>query len=394
MKIRLSKRVIDKAKYEGRGGCYLWDTEILGFGLRIYPTGRKSFVVTYHVRGRQRYFTIGRFGELTVQQARALSLETLAEARQGKDPAGEYQTSRKAPTMVDLADRFMNDHALIKKKPKSAARDRQLWDRCVLPELGKRKVHDIRRNDVAKLLTAMADTPAMANKVQTLLSKAFNLAEIWEWRPEGSNPCRHVGRFKEQSRERYLSHSELERLGQVLTRMEAERAILPQAIAAIRLLVLTGCRSAEILKLKWTEVDFERRCLALEDSKTGRRTVMLNEAALEIIDDLPRVGPYVIPGRTPDRPLSTLQHLWKRIRAEADLEDVRIHDIRHTYASFGVNNGHNLAVVGKLLGHSKIQTTQRYAHLADDPLRQANEQIGSGLAASLQGSGDGHSIGD
>ena len=240
----------------------------------------------------------------------------------------------------------------------------------------------------------MADTPAMANKVQTLLSKAFNLAEIWEWRPEGSNPCRHVGRFKEQSRERYLSHSELERLGEVLTRMEAERAIFPQAIAAIRLLVLTGCRSAEILKLKWTEVDLERRCLALEDSKTGRRTVMLNQDALDILDGLPRVGPYVIPGRTPDRPLSTLQHLWKRIRAAADLEDVRIHDIRHTYASFGVNNGHNLAVVGKLLGHSKIQTTQRYAHLADDPLRKANEQIGSGLAASLQGSGDGQSIGD
>jgi integrase len=257
----------------------------------------------------------------------------------------------------------------------------------VLPQLGKRKVADIQRADVAQLITAMADTPPMANKVISLLSKAFNLAEIWGWRPEGTNPCRHIERFKEESRERYLSESELVRLGETLAKIESEGTTLPQAIGAIRLLILTGCRSAEILKLRWDEVDLERRCLRLSDSKTGSRTVVLNTAALQILSGLDRVAgnPHVIPGAKRGSHLSTLQRLWDRVRVEADIADVRIHDLRHTFASVGVNTGHNLSVVGKLLGHSKILTTQRYAHLADDPVRQASEQIGSTLAATLEG---------
>ena len=385
MKVRLSKRVIDDARYQGKGGCYLWDTDIRGFGLRIYPSGRKSFVVTYHHRGKQRFYTLGLFGVLTLHEARTEALETLALARKGEDPSGQRIAERRSPTMTDLADRHINEHATINNKPRSVKRARQLWDRCVLPRLGKRRVSDIRRSDIAQLITDMSDTKAMANKVISLLSKAFNLAEVWGWRPEGTNPCRHIKRYKEESRERYLSASELQRLGETLVALEQEGKVLPQVIAAIRLLVLTGCRSAEILGLRWEEVDFERKCLELKDSKTGKRKVMLNTAALQVLDGLDRFvdNPHVIPGGKPGQHLSSLQPVWNRVRVEADIADVRVHDLRHTFASIGVNSGQSLAVVGKLLGHTKILTTQRYAHLADDPLRKANEQIGSTLAANL-----------
>lgn len=387
MKVRLNKRTIDEATYQGPGGCYLWDTEMAAFGVRLYPSGRKSFVVSYWSRGRRRFFTLGQFGRLTVQQAKEAALDIFLRVRRGDDPSADRRTSNQAPTVADLADRHIEDHVKVKNKPRSVKRARQVWDRCVLPKLGKRKVADIERADVAKLITGMADTPAMANKVITLLSKAFNLAEIWGWRSEGTNPCRHAERFKEESRERYLSPSELDRLGHVLSEAESSWGFQPTTIAAVRLLILTGCRSAEILRLRWDEVDFERRCLALPDSKTGARTIVLNTAALQVLDSLERVkgNPHVIPGTKPGGHLTSLQKLWDRIRVEADIEDVRIHDLRHTFASIGINSGQNLSVIGKLLGHSKILTTQRYAHLADDPVRQASEQIGSTIAAGLDG---------
>lgn len=387
MKVRLNKRVIDEAVYQGPGGCYLWDIDILGFGLRIYPSGRKSFVTTYAARGRQRFVTIGRYGELTVQQARAAALELLARARRGEDPGGDRIAARQAPTVADLAERHLKEHAAIRKKARSAKRDRQAWERCVLPRLGKRKVADVTRADVSKIVTEMAETPAMANKVFSLLSKAFALAEVWGWRPEGSNPCKNVGRYREEGRERYLSETELARLGEVLVEAERSWGTTPQAVAAVRLLILTGCRSSEILTLRWEDVDFERRCLHLPDGKTGKRTVLLNAGALQVLEGLERVegNPHVIPGNRPGSHFATLQRFWDRVRVAADIKDVRVHDIRHHFASVGINTGQNLSVIGKLLGHTKITTTQRYAHLADDPLRRANEEIGATLAATLAG---------
>lgn len=254
-----------------------------------------------------------------------------------------------------------------------------------LTTLGLRKVKDISRADIAKLLMEMAETPAMANKVGTLLSKAFNLAEVWGWQPEGTNPCRHVDRYQEDGRERYLAESELRRLGQVLDNAEREWESDPRAVVAIRLLIFTGCRSAEILGLRWQDVDIERRCLHLPDSKTGKRTVLLNSAAVAILEGLKQAKTevFVIPGDKPGTHRRSLQAVWERIRQEAEIPDVRIHDLRHTFASFGVNGGQNLAVVGRLLGHSKITTTQRYAHLADDPIRKATERIGEALAGTM-----------
>ncbi|MEM7352061.1 MAG: site-specific integrase, partial [Acidobacteriota bacterium] len=387
MKVRLNKRTIDEAVYRGPGGCYLWDLQQPGFGVRIYPTGAKSFVVSYWINGRRRFYTLGRYGRITLPQAREAALEVFLQVHRGEDPSANRQAAHQAPTVADLAVRHIKDHARINNKPRSVKRARQLWDSSILPKLAKRRVKDVQRADIARLVADMADRPAMANKVISLLSKSFNLAEVWGWRSEGTNPCRHIQRFKEESRERYLSEQELGRLGEALTEAEQNWGTSPHAIAAIRLLILTGCRSAEILTLRWAEVDFERRCLHLSDSKTGKRTVMLNTAALKVLAGIERFddNPYVIVGAKPGSHRSTLQNVWPQICREAQLEDVRCHDLRHTHASVGVNAGLNLPVIGKLLGHTKITTTQRYAHLADDPLRQASEQIGATLAASMSG---------
>ena len=224
----------------------MWDTQQPGVGVRIYPTGAKSFVVSYWINGRRRFYTIGRYDRITLHQARESAMEVFLQVHRGEDPSADRRAAHQAPTGADLADRHISDHAKIKNKARSAKRARQLWDSSVLPTLGKRKVSDVQRADVAKLITDMADTPAMANKVISLLSKAFNLAEVWGWRPEGTNPCRHVQRYKEESRERYLSEAELARLGDVLVEAEQSWGTSPHAIAAIRLLILTGCRSAEI----------------------------------------------------------------------------------------------------------------------------------------------------
>ena len=386
MRIKLTKRVIDKARYERHGGAdYRWDTEVTGFGLRLYPSGKKSFVVTYRVRGKQRFMTLGPYGVLTLHQARFKSREILARARLGEDPSGQRLEERRAPSMKDLAVRYMKEHALVYKKPKTAKTDQRTWDRLILKRLGRRKVKDVTREEIASLHSSLSQTPGMANQTLGILSKAFNLSEVWGWRREGSNPCRHVQRFRTRKRERFLSEHELARLSEVLAEAERLHGESPQVIAAVRLLILTGCRVSEILKLRWKDVDFERRCLHLPDSKTGPKTVYLNAPALEVLAGIERLdgNAFVLPGRLPGQPLASLRSSWERLRQRAGLEEVRVHDLRHSYASFGVGLGLPLQQVGKLLGHSQISTTERYAHLADDPIRQANERIGDHIWAVM-----------
>ncbi len=386
MRIKLNKRVIDAARYErATGAHYLWDTNIACFGLRVYPSGRKAFVVTYRVRGTQRFLTIGRYGELTLAQARGKAHEVLGQARRGEDPAADRRSYRRSPTMKDLAERYMKDYCRVHNKPATVKVQQRTWDRFLVPRFGCRKVVDIGRPDVQALHTELAETPGMANLVRSQFSKALNLAEVWGWRPDGSNPCRHVKLYKIKKRERFLSETELARLSGVLAEAERTQSETAIAIAALRLLMLTGCRVGEILNLRWKEVDFEGQCLRLPDSKTGAKIVYLNGPALQVLAKLERQedNAYAFPGKIAGRPLSKLGCPWRRLRKKADLEDVRIHDLRHSFASFGVGLGLPLQRVGKLLGHSKIATTERYAHLADDPIRQANEQIGDHIWAVM-----------
>lgn len=388
--VKLTKKVIEAAIYEG-GTDYRWDDAIPGFGLRVYASGRKSFVVSYRTRGRKRIMVLGQFGVLTVDQARKRALVLLAEVTQGVDPSGDRQAGRAAPTVKDLAARYMRDHAIPKKKPKSVEEDRRMFAQRIIPVLGQQKVDAVERDDVARLHASLSGTPYAANRVLALLKKAFNLAESWGWRTDGSNPCRHVDPFREQSRERFLSPQELARLGAVLAEAERLESEPREALAAIRLLLLTGCRKSEILTLKWRYIDFDRRLLFLPDSKTGAKIVPLGAAVIAILQNLERTveNDYVLPGRNGTGHLVGLHRVWNRIREQAGLGDVRLHDLRHSFASVGAGDGMGLPILGKILGHASAATTARYAHLATDPLLLAADQISDKIATGLGVSGRG-----
>jgi integrase len=343
--VKLSKRVVDALTYDRKSGAqYAWDDELAGFGVRVYPTGRKAYVVTYRTEGRQRFLTIGRVGPMTCHEARTRALEVLASVGRGHDPAGERIAYREAPTVADMAERFLREHARPRRKASTAYAYEQLLRTYVLPRFGRRKVADVTRADVAGLHAELSHVPYQANRSLAVLSKAFNLCEVWGWRPDGSNPCRHIQRYREEKRERFLSGEEMTRLADAISEAERQQTECPAAIAAIRLLALTGCRSSEIKKLRWSEVDFERRCLRLSDSKTGRRTVYLNTSALEVLAGIERLpgNPYVIVGAKPGAHLIGLSRPWFRIRKRAGLEDVRLHDLRHSFASVAAASGLSL----------------------------------------------------
>ena len=241
---------------------------------------------------------------------------------------------------------------------------------------------DIQRSDIAALHHDMRDTPYQANRTLGVLSKMFNLAELWDIRPDGTNPCRHVKRFREEKRERFLSDIEYQRLGAALKEIEVDGSETAPAIAAVRLLMLTGCRLSEIQKLRWQHVDLGAGELRLPDTKTGAKVVYLGDPAIAVLERIDRRdgNPWVIAGRKPESHLTDLQHPWRRIRARADLDDVRIHDLRHSFASGGLLVGEGLPMIGKLLGHTQVQTTARYAHLASDPVKSAANRIASRIA--------------
>lgn len=227
--------------------------------------------------------------------------------------------------------------------------------------------------------------PGSANRVLGQLSKMFNLAEVWGWRPENSNPVRKVQRYKEKKCERFLSAEELLHLGKALAEYEASGDMLPSAIAGLRLLIFTGARLGEILTLKWSYVDLERRLLLLPDSKTGAKPIMLNQQAIDVLNSIPRVEncPWVLVGHTEGQHLKALQASWMRVRRLAGIPDVRIHDLRHSFASFAVMSGGTLPIIGKLLGHNTPITTARYAHLAAHPVSHLAELTGSALSQAM-----------
>lgn len=382
---KLTKRFVNALKPVEKETVF-WDDTLPGFGLRARPSGRKTFIIQYrNSDGRTRKVTLGVYGRLTPDEARHEAKLMLAEVDKGNDPAELRDWNRAAPTVSDLAERYINEHAVPKKKSSSVAKDRQLLKRFVLPALGKRKVHAVTRKDLHAFHHALRETPIQANRCLALASKMFNLAEKWGLRPDATNPCRHVERFKENRRERFLSGDELARLGRALAAFEKEGAELPSAILAIRLLIFTGARRGEILDLKWDYVDYELECIRLPDSKTGAKVIPLNGPALSLLKEAPRIlgNPYVCPGNKPGGPLVGLHRIWDRIRRRAGITDLRIHDLRHSFASIGAAAGLGLPIIGALLGHTQAQTTKRYAHLAMDPLRAATEEVGRRIQETM-----------
>lgn len=382
---KLTKRTVDAAPIKERD-YVVWDEALPRFGLRVRSSGTKTYVVQYRATGRTRHLTVGRHGVLTPDQARRAALKLLAEVERGGDPSRERAAARRASTVAELCDRYLEEHARARKKPRSVAEDERLIEGFIRKAIGPRKIGEVERADIYRIRKRLSSTPYQANRVLSLLSKMFNLAERWNLRPDGTNPVRHVERFPERKRERFLSEDEMARLGTAMDELGRRGRVSEAAVAAIRLLIFTGCRAGEILTLRWENVDFDRRCLRLKDSKTGPKVVPLNTPALEVLASLDRrAGPWVVRGRKPGAPLVNLAKPWQRLCEKADLEDVRLHDLRHSFASVGAGSGQTLLVIGALLGHTQAATTQRYAHLSDDPVRAASEAIGRRIAAAMAG---------
>lgn len=381
---KLTKRVTEGAAATGQEYT-IWDDEIPGFGLRVLPSGRRNYMIQYRVGTRTRRMTLGPHGVLTAEQARTMAMSSLAAVRQGADPAADRQARREAITVKDLAGRFDKEHISLRVKASTAKEYRRNLSRFILPALGRLRVEDVTRADIAKFHHDLRHIPYQANRCLEVISKMFNLAEMWGLRADGTNPRKHIRKYPEEKRERFLSAAEIRRVGEVLTEMEIEAIELPSAIAAARLLMLTGCRLNEIMTMKWVFVDAEAPALRLPDSKTGAKIVHLGKAALDVLLAIPRIdgNPWVITGTKEGGRLTDLQPFWQRVRARAGLKDVRIHDLRHTFASTAVASGQGLPMIGKLLGHTQVQTTARYAHLAAEPVRAAADQVSSGIAEVL-----------
>ena len=378
---RITKRIVGTLA-PGERERVVWDDDLKGFGVRVHPTGRKVYIVKTRWRGRAVKVTIGPHGAVTPAEARTRAAEIVSDARAGRDPAAASRKDAKAPTMRELGRRFLDEYVPAHCKASTAAEYRRSVELFVDPRIGKRQVPDIQRSDVAALHHDMRATPYQANRTLGVLSKMFNLAELWGLRPDGSNPCRHVKRFREEKRERFLSDAEYRRLGETLKEIGRDGSETASTIAAIRLLMLTGCRLSEIQKLRWEHVDLEAGELRLPDTKTGAKVVHLGDPAIEVLRGLDGRddSPWVIAGRKSGAHLTDLQHPWRRIRGRAGLDDVRLHDLRHSFASGGLLVGEGLPMIGKLLGHTQVQTTARYAHLANDPLKAAANRIASRIA--------------
>jgi integrase len=364
-------------------GETVWDATVSGFGARRQRGAAVSFFLKYrNSDGRQRWHSIGRHGApWTPETARGEARRLLGVVAAGGDPAEERSARKEAPTVAELAARFLAEHAEAKRKPRTAREYRRLFEKVILPALGQKRAADVTRQDVARLHHAKRATPTEANRTLALLSVFFTFAERQGERPDGSNPCRHVERFPQRRRERFLSADELARLGDTLAAYRGS----PYHPATIKLLVFTGARLSEVLGLQWDWVSIERGEARLPDSKTGAKTIHLPPPALEVLLGLPRLegNPYVLGAR---RSTTFIEKPWRAIREAAGLADVRLHDLRHAFASVAASAGMGLPIIGKMLGHTQAQTTQRYAHLANDPVKAAAATVAGKIAAAMKGS--------
>ena len=381
----LSNRMVGKLKVHK--DTVFWDKELTGFGVRVYPTGSKVYIAQARGPEGPRRVTVGRHGVIHSEEARRRAALLIARIKAG----GEAAPVRSAggPTVAELAGRYMAEHVEVRCKPRTAAAVRAALKTHVLPALGKIPLASLEGAQVAALHRGLHETPAAANAALRVLSSMFEAAGDWGILPEGTNPCRAVVKYPLRRRERFLTEAEFERLGCALDALEAEGGASACAVAAIRLLMLTGCRKSEVLGLRWEDVALGESELRLADSKTGARVVSLPPPAAGLLAALPRLpgNSWVFPGRKPGARLSGLDHVWRKVLVRAELDDVRIHDLRHSYASRALALGEGLPVIAKLLGHSHIQTTARYAHLARDTVREAAERVAASIAEDLLGQG-------
>lgn len=382
LKTRITKQAIERLLPNET----IRDTDLIGFGVRR-QSGAAHFFLQKRIGAKVRWITIGRFGSpWTPETARKEAYRLLGQVADGQLPATKRQDLASRPTLADVAKTFMIEHG-THLKPGSRVKYQYTLDAFICDLLGDRLIDSINRADVLKLHTRMAKTPTLANYAISVLSKLMSWAEEHGHRPMQSNPCWHLKRYRENKRQRFLSQAEYERLGQVLARVEAADDRDRYIVAAIRLLLLTGARVGEIITLQWAWVDLERQLLLLPDSKTGQKVIRLNPAAVATLRAIPKRedNPHVICGRLNGACLVNLEKPWRRIRAEAGLDDVRLHDLRHSFASVAAAQKGSLPMIGRLLGHNHTRTTARYAHLADDPVDGLNATVGDAIAFAIGG---------
>lgn len=374
--MKITKTSVDAIKPSSKDQ-FFWDDALKGFGIRVSPRGKKTFIIQYRFNGRTQRVRLGHHGGLTVFEAKRDARILLGEIAKGKSPAKSLKEKRDSPILSEVAERFLNEHAKVRLKPTTQSDYRHNLKAYILPSLGALQVNAITHQDVHELHQKMSNTPVQANRTISVLSKIFSMCERWGYRQSLSNPCTQIERYKETRRHRFLDHEELSRLWEVLDEMEVDQSISLYAVKAFKLLILTGCRLGEIRTLQWSFIKGNR--VEFPNTKTGYKRVPFNKDAMFILGQVPKVegNAYVICGSVEGQPIINLQKSWRRVRVRSGLADVRIHDLRHTFASHAVMGGTPLALVGKLLGHSQIATTMRYAHLADTELAEATDSIGS-----------------
>jgi integrase len=414
---KLTKRVVDAIRPDRSGrDVFTWDSgdgAIKGFGIRTKPSGASSYLVQYRTKeGRTRRLVLGRVGVLTPDEARDLASDRLKEVARGGDPSAERHIARESLNVNELAALYLRDGPADKpnKKASSWGADRSNIERHIKPLLGRHIAKALTQANVAKFQADVAGGKSKADfktkkhgraiveggrgtaaRSLAVLGAMLQFAVAHKLISE--NPAKGVPLYKGEKKERFLSEAEVARWSETVARMEHDGRLHPSAAAGLRLLVLTGCRNSEIMTLQWSYVDFYRSCLRLPDSKTGEKIVHLPSAAVELLKALPRLSNWILPGDRQrrlgeDGHYTGLQKAWERVREQAGLPGLRLHDLRHSFASFAVAEAQSLFMVAKLLGHKQTRTTERYAHLAADPILAAADKTAARITAAMLGSAD------
>lgn len=383
MRERLTEALLDILRPADRDQ-FVFDTMLSGFGYRLTPAGTGVFFV-----GKPRR-TVGRRADLSAAEAREKAREMLVDIRQGKDPhlerrAREQAMAAGSMTVRQLAEQWMTQYVRPKLKPRTVADYEKLLAKHILPTLGHLTVAGLARADVTALHVSMKETPRRANYTVRTIQGMMTYACDNGLRPPLDNPVRKLKLFREAARERFLSEEEIGAAADAIRAAERDRIIGPHAAAGLRLALFTGARSGEITAVEWRHIDWQRRFIRLPDSKTNEpRTIHLSDAAIEVLKTLPRVSKFVIAGAKSNEAYKNLSRAWIKVRDRTPgLEDVRLHDLRHSYASLAAGQGVSLQMIGKLLGHKVPATTQRYAHLARDAVAAVNDQLGVALMAAI-----------
>ncbi|MGJ7489534.1 tyrosine-type recombinase/integrase [Variovorax sp. ZT4R33] len=381
-KMKLTKKVIDAAQPQSTD-VELRDTLVPGFLCKVTPSGRKVFMIQYRTNaGERRKPSLGLFGELTVEQARTLAQDWLAEVRRGGDPGGRKAEARKAPTVAQLCTRFMEDHSKTRNKPSTQRSYQHQIDRTIIPAFGNMKVADVTRLDVTALMKRKENSPIQANRVLGCIRKMFNLAELWGYRLDGSNPCRHVPKYPEKGKTRLITDTQMAQLFAYLQKAEAEQLEHPTLTLAIRLQFEFAARRSEIVSLEWDWIDFTNKRVVWPDSKTGDMSKPMSEEARRLLSTTARYedSPFVCPSiLDPKKSLTANSYYqaWRRILSRAGVPHVGTHGIRHRAATEIANSGVPVKVGMALTAHKTVTMFMRYVHTEDDPVRAAAELVAS-----------------